>query len=175
LNRTSPITIAITGPESTGKSMLACQLASHYNTVWVPEYAREFLATLTRPYVYEDILAIAVRQDQEIDNAIRNCREKFLFLDTELTVTKIWSIFKYGKCHAWIEKRLTEQTYDFYLLTDIDLPWQPDPLREHPDKREELFNLYSDELKSRNHPYDIVSGTGKRRLENAVRIIDEKF
>jgi nicotinamide riboside kinase len=155
--------------------MLACQLASHFNTVWVPEYAREFLATLTRPYVYEDILAIAVRQDQEIDNAIRNCRGKFLFLDTELTVTKIWSIFKYGKCHSWIEKRLTEHACDFYLLTDIDLPWQPDPLREHPDKREELFNLYRDELNSWNHPYDIVSGIGKRRLENAVRIIDEKF
>lgn len=166
--------IAITGPESTGKSELATALAKHYHTVWVPEYARAYLNELRRPYEYEDLLKIAKGQVRGEEAQMKNA-QGFLFADTELLVLKIWCSVKYGKCHRWIEDGLKKQDYDLYLLTDIDLPWQPDPLREHPDKRKELFDLYLDELKKRNLKFEIVNGFGAQRLANAVKCIEKRF
>jgi NadR type nicotinamide-nucleotide adenylyltransferase len=162
--------IAITGPESTGKTWLAQQLAKHCKSIWVPEYAREYLIKLAKPYDYDDILKIA--QNQFITN--REAQEKanrFLFCDTELIVTKIWCEVKYGKCHPWIEEHIRKQNFDLYLLTDIDLPWEPDPQREHPHLREHLMELYINELESRNFPYSIVSGQQDDRLKNAIKAL----
>jgi NadR type nicotinamide-nucleotide adenylyltransferase len=166
--------IAITGPESTGKSELAEALAKYYKTVWVPEYAREYLDELKRPYDYEDILRIAKGQVNAEKEMIKNARQ-FIFVDTEMIVLKIWCEVKYGKCHSWIMDQLARQNYPLYLLTDIDLPWQPDPLREHPDKRGELFELYKMELQNRHLPCEIVSGMDKQRLYNAIKCIESSL
>jgi NadR type nicotinamide-nucleotide adenylyltransferase len=166
--------IAITGPESTGKSELAKALAEHYRTVWVTEYAREYLDNLGRPYDYDDILKIAMAQVRGEEEQVKKARD-YLFADTEMLVLKIWCDVKFGKCHSWIDERLKKQDYDLYLLTDIDLPWQPDPLREHPDKRKELFELYLSELKKRKLPFEIVNGLGRQRVKNAAEIIGKRF
>ncbi len=166
--------IAITGPESTGKSILTEQLAKTFNSTWVPEYAREYLDQINRPYSYEDILAIARAQFQKMKDAVDTAGQ-FIFYDTELLVTKIWCDFKYGKCHPWILNQLNNQDIDLYLLMDIDLPWQPDPQREHPDKRKILFDLYQTEMEKRNWPYEVISGTGDPRLENALNAISKWF
>jgi NadR type nicotinamide-nucleotide adenylyltransferase len=164
--------IAITGPESTGKSMLAEQLAARFQTVWVPEFAREYLEQLGKPYTEEDILLIA--QGQMAAEALQLPHaNRFLFCDTELLVTKIWSEVKYKRCHPWIMNSLEEHRYDLYLLCDIDLPWQYDPLREHPDQRQYLFDLYHRELKNRKFPFAVVRGAGPDRLENAIEIIKQ--
>jgi NadR type nicotinamide-nucleotide adenylyltransferase len=163
--------VAITGPESTGKSMLSEQLAAHYQTAWVPEYAREYLEKLGRPYEERDILFIARGQvsgeERQLPQATR-----FLFCDTESLVTKIWSEVKYGRCDPWILDAIERHPYDLYLLCDVDLPWEYDPLREHPDQRQYLFDLYYNELKNRKYPFFVVRGTGPDRLANAVRIIE---
>ena len=166
-----PLTIAITGPESTGKSNLAKGLAEHYKTTWVEEYARKYLDELRGTYAYEDVLIIAKSQHQAIRNAQKGS-SRIIFLDTELTVTKVWCEYKYGQCHPWILEKQRSQQFDLYLLCATDLPWQPDPLREHPDKRQEIFHLYKKELESRGWPYQIVNGTGPARLEQAIRIIE---
>ena len=166
--------IAITGPESTGKSMLAEQLAEHYHTAWVPEYAREYINNLDHPYNREDILEIAKGQILS-ETAIFPQADKLLICDTELIVTKIWSEVKYGKCDPWILEKITERSYDLFLLCDIDLPWEEDPQRENPHDREYLFNLYEAELISRAFPFFVISGFGKDRLDNAIRIIETFF
>ncbi|MEI7489890.1 MAG: ATP-binding protein [Bacteroidota bacterium] len=166
--------IAITGPESTGKSMLAGQLAVQYGTVWVPEYAREYLELNGPAYREEDILAIARGQLERETEALRKA-SGFIFCDTEFVVTKIWSEVKYGRCHPWISGQVERHVYDLYLLCDIDLPWEFDPLREHPGRRKELFELYCNELTARGFPFFIVRGYGRDRLSNAISIINEQF
>jgi NadR type nicotinamide-nucleotide adenylyltransferase len=163
--------IAITGPESTGKSMLASQLASHYKTAWVPEYAREYLDHLGRPYLEEDLLKIAHGQLSAEEIQLPKA-STYLFCDTELLVIKIWSEVKYNRCHPWIMEAITALPYDLYLLCDIDLPWEYDPLREHPDQRNFLFELYCNELMRRGSPFYVVRGLGKDRLANAIDIIE---
>ncbi len=163
--------IAVTGPESTGKSMLSEALAAHFNTVWVPEYAREYIGGLQRPYTQDDILAIAKGQLEREAIGLSKA-SGILICDTELIVTRIWSEVKYGTCDPWILEQIGKNPYDLYLLCDIDLPWQDDPQREHPHLREYLFGLYHSELVSRRLPFAVISGLGPARLSNALRIID---
>ena len=164
--------IAITGPESTGKSLMAQQLADYYATVWVPEYARIHLLNLERPYNYTDILEIAQKQKTS-EKIFETLAKKILFADTELLVTKIWCDIKYKNCHSWIIDELRKQDYDLYLLMDVDLPWKYDPLREHPDRRKYLFDYYKDELRKHNFNYRIVSGLNENRFNNALRFVEE--
>ena len=163
--------IAVTGPESTGKSVLTEQLASHFHTSWVPEYAREYLEKLERPYGENDILMIAKgqleREEIQLAPAVN-----YLFCDTDLIVVKIWSEVKFNRCNPWILHASETHRYDLYLLCDIDLPWQYDPLREHPYKRQYLYDLYYNELKSRQFPFSVIRGTGPDRLNNALKTID---
>ena len=166
-----PIRIAITGPESTGKSWLAANLARAYQSTWVTEYAREYLEKLNRPYTYDDVLVIARGQMAAEDSALLQA-DKYLFSDTECLVTKIWCDVKYERCHPWIIEQIEKRPYDLYLLCDIDLPWQPDPQREHPHLRQYLFDRYYAELSKRKLPFDIVKGSGCDRLSCAMEIIN---
>lgn len=166
--------VAVTGPESTGKSMLSEQLASHYQTCRAPEFAREYLDRHGPAYEEKDILLIARGQLHNEREAEKKAAG-YLFCDTELIVTKIWSEVRYKRCDPWILRKINEHTYDLFLLCDIDLPWESDPLREHPGMREELFELYRRELISRKLPFFIVRGFGNDRLTNAIRLIEKYF
>ena len=166
--------IAIIGPESTGKSTLACQLANHFNTTWVPEFSREYLATLNREYNYEDVLTIAKGQLGN-ENRLALFAEDYLFVDTELIINKVWCDHKYHTCHQWILDRLQDHHYDLYILTYFDLPWEYDPLRENPTIREELFEVYRSELESYGANYRVVKGVGDERFNNALRFIETAF
>jgi len=167
------IRISITGPESTGKSWLAQRLAEHYHTQWVPEFARQYLENIGRSYTYNDILEIAKKQFQQENLAAE--QSQLLFCDTDFCVTSIWCNVKYGKCHDWITAKLDENKYDLYLLCNIDLPWQYDPMREHPEMRSELFGMYENLLEDHQFNYRVVSGNGEDRLQNAIRYVDEYF
>ena len=164
--------IAITGPESTGKSMLALSLAKHYQTVFVPEVARFYLDTLQRPYNQNDLLAIAKLQCAEEDKLALQAK-KILICDTTLQVIKIWSEFKYGNCNTWIIDEMQNRKYDLYLLCNIDLPWEEDAQREHPDARQELFDIYHHELIQMKVSYEIISGKEDQRVLNAINAINK--
>ena len=133
--------IAVLGPESTGKTELAKALAVHYGTVWVPEFSREYLNAMKRPYNYIDILAIAKGQFENEQELLTKAKA-FIFSDTEFIVNKIWCDEKYGKCHPWIIEMIDNHPSDLYLLCNTDLPWEDDPLRENPLDRDILLHLY---------------------------------
>jgi NadR type nicotinamide-nucleotide adenylyltransferase len=163
--------IAIIGPESTGKTTLAQDLANHYSTLWVPEYSREYLAGISGEYSYEDVLNIAKGQLEREDELAKQA-SGFLFIDTELIINKVWCEYKWKTCHQWILDRLIDHHYDLYLLTDYDLPWEFDPLRENPDTRDELFEIYRNELEDYGFDYRIIRGQGEERLTNAIGFIN---
>lgn len=165
------IRVAIVGPESTGKTTLAEQLAKHYHTVFVAEYAREYIDRLNRPYSIDDIVAISKRQ-MELEDAIAAKARKLLVCDTNLLVTKIWAEFKYGICPEWLEAEYHKRHYALCLLCNIDIPWEPDPQREHPHLREELFSVYKRKLDEQKAPYIIISGLYEARKKTAINAID---
>lgn len=166
--------IAITGPESTGKSSLTEKLATHYGEPFVPEFAREYVESLNRPYNEDDILAIARGQLRNEEIAIAGAKE-YLFCDTELLVTKVWSQHKYNHCHPWILEQIEKQPYDYYLLCDIDLPWEYDKQREHPHLRRFFFEWYKKELQHYGLAFGIVSGRDDERLQHALGLLNSFF
>ncbi|KAA3436344.1 AAA family ATPase [Rufibacter hautae] len=166
------VKIAITGPESTGKSTLSAQLAQHYNAPWVPEYARTYLDQLERPYAAPDLEAIA-RGQLALWQAEEARNPELLFLDTELLVLKIWSEHSYDICSSFILENLRRQNVDLYLLLDIDLPWTPDPQREHPHLRQFFHDWYKRELDQIDVPYVEISGSAEERLQNAIRAVNQ--
>lgn len=168
------IKIAITGPESTGKSFIAKGLSDYYRAPWVPEFARGYLNTLNRPYNELDILKICQGQS-ELENSIVAGESRFIFCDTEMLVIKIWSQYKYGHVHPSILTACNEHQYDLYLLMDIDLPWEYDPQREHPDKRKFFFEWFENDLEEKKVDYGIVTGVGEQRLKNAITIIEQHY
>ncbi len=171
--------IAVTGPESTGKSRLCRDLAQHYKGLFVPEHARAYIDQLSRPYEKDDILAIARGQlaiEQKVVVQAQKMEAKpVVFCDTELIVAKIWSLHKYGVCDPWILDRIQSSQYDMFFLCDVDLPWEPDPQRENPELRSYFFEWYRRELEGYNFPFYVVKGGGTDRLNNAVRLINKTF
>lgn len=165
------IKIAVVGPESTGKSTLSEKLAVHFHTTWVREYAREYIDQLSIPYQQEDLEIIAKGQ-LEAEKRMEELASRILICDTNLIVIKIWSKFKYGFCPAWIEEEIARSNYDLHLLTYIDIPWEEDPQREHPDKRPILFSMYKKELESLRVNFVEVKGDMNTRLDTAVSAIN---
>lgn len=166
--------IALIGPESSGKTTLAQQLAQRFNTVWVPEYARKYIAELDREYTLEDVMHIA-QQQLQMEREMLCQANGFIFADTELIIAKVWCEDVFNCTPAWIEEQLPSTTYDLYLLTDLDLPWMPDPVRENPHRREYFFRLYKEHLDEMSLPYVIIRGSDDARLENAVNAIKSFF
>ena len=182
------IKVVVIGPESTGKSSLCEQLANHYNTEWVKEYAREYLLTNGTEYSYDNLLEIAKGQFalenaaiQLVEDKIKNANKsnstfssEIILIDTNMYVLKVWCEFVFEKCHPWILNQIVENSYDLYLLCDIDLPWVKDELREYPEVgiREKLYHHYKDLLINQSTPWVNISGNYQQRVEIAVNAID---
>ena len=165
--------LVILGPESTGKSTLCENLASHFNTLWCPEYARKYLLTNGTEYSYDDLLIIAKGQvalEEKYIALARSRQDALLFIDTDMHVMKVWCEFVYGKCHPWIEEELLKRQYHGYLLCQPDLPWVKDELREYPDqeRRDQLYTLYRNMLEQQRAPWATISGNYTARLATAI-------
>jgi NadR type nicotinamide-nucleotide adenylyltransferase len=178
--------IVVLGPESTGKSTLCAALAAHYQTIWTPEYARQYLAEHGTKYTYDDLLIIAKGQikneeksiallDQKNEDNQAEASTNKLIVDTDMYVMKVWCEYVFNNCHHYILEQINQRNYDLYLLCDIDLPWTADEMREYPDAgpRLELFTLYRELLINQNTPWGIVRGTDTERLTNAIQLIDQ--
>ncbi len=171
------IKVVLFGPESTGKTTLSRQLARYYNSIWVPEYAREYLQDKwnneRKTCEPDDLLPIAEGQ-MKLENELAQKTDSVLVCDTDLLETKVYSEAYYiGSCDPILEKYALKNTYDLYFLTYIDTPWEADDLRDKPNDREEMFEAFQNELIKQNRPYVLLKGNKRERLETAVKHIDK--
>lgn len=145
--------VGIIGPESTGKSTLARELAEQFKGTYVPEYAREYVERKGRKELtYDEVCEIAREQIKSISEA------GFYFFDTELIVTKVWFEYAFGEVPEWLSEAIKTYPMDLYLLTYPDIPWVPDPARYNGSQamREELFDRYEEEVKATGVPYYVI-------------------
>jgi len=170
------IKIVLFGPESTGKTTLAKQLARYYNSVWVPEYAREYLQNKwnneRKTCEPHDLLPIAFGQ-MRLENELAKKTDTVLLCDTNLLETKVYSEAYYsGTCDPLLEEYALKNKYNLYFLTYIDTPWEADDLRDKPQARLEMFLAFEATLNKYNIPYVLLKGSKKERLDTAVKHID---
>jgi nicotinamide riboside kinase len=168
-------TVVVTGPESTGKTEICKFLAASFGTAFIPEYAREYMASLDRPYNYEDVERIARVQVAQLAQ-YRDGKLPILFLDTYLIITKVWFREVYGRVPDWIDEKLREAGIDLFLLCYHDIRWLPDPLRENPEPRRSiLYEAYLEEIKQLGRPCEVVRGRGAERFANAESAVAKHF
>lgn len=171
------IKIVLFGPESTGKTTLSNQLADHYNTLWVPEFARDYLQEkwdrekkVCEPH---DLLPIAIGQ-MALENEYSGKANKVLICDTDLLETKVYSEAYYtGTCDPLLDKYAKENIYDLYFLTYIDTPWVPDDLRDKPKERERMFEAFELALLTYEKPFVLLKGNPQERFNLAVNKINQ--
>lgn len=165
--------IIITGPESTGKTILAEGLASFFNTCWIPEYAREYVMSLQRQYTYEDVVHIA-REQIRREKEYAGRADQILFYDTHLEVTKVWFMVVYNRYPDWLDDAIKNSGADLFLVCNTDIPWVPDGVRENGgEMRKHLLERYILEIEAIGAPWRLVSGKNEQRLEMAVQIISD--
>jgi len=169
--------VVILGPESSGKTFLSKQLAEHFSSAWVPEYARTYLEKKGSKYSFEDLHEIAtvqLMQEQEAENKLLISKISGpLFIDTDLRMIQIWSEWAFSKCDNRVLTAIAQKQYDLFLLCKPDIPWQPDPLRENPDERSRrsIYNHYLEVLSHQQTPFTIISGSYTERFKNAVQTV----
>jgi NadR type nicotinamide-nucleotide adenylyltransferase len=171
------VKIVLFGPESTGKTTLSQLLARHYNTVWVREFARNYLQEKWNnermTCEHDDLIPIAIGQ-MKMENKLARKADRVLICDTDLLETKVYSEEYYGGfVEPELDKAALENQYDLYLLTYIDTPWEADDLRDRPEQRQEMFDAFENALKKYNRNYITLKGDIKTRMDKAVTAIDQ--
>ena len=169
--------VVLFGPESSGKTTLSRELANYYNSYWVEEYARDYLQNKwdkeKKTCELKDIIPIAYGQIN-LENKFSKKASNLLICDTDLLETKVYSETYYnGFCDPLLEKHAIQNKYDLYILTDIDIPWFKDDLRDRPNNRKEMFNSFKEALIKYKRPYILVSGDLNNRIQTSTKEIDK--
>ena len=160
--------ISVAGGTASGKTTLATELSQELGVHSCPEYARTFLHSTNGVYSYSDLDTIASGQVQLWKTATQP-----IICDTEMTVIKIWSDVKFGKVSPLVMNLYHEQVFDHYFLCAPDIPWEPDPLREDPDQRDWLLQLYEKELIALRRRFTVLTGSKKDRLKKSRDVLEK--
>ncbi|MBR8534639.1 ATP-binding protein [Carboxylicivirga sediminis] len=167
-----PVTVVFTGPESTAKSSISKQLSDIYGGQWVPEYAREYVEGLNRPYTYQDVEKIAIHQKDSYERVL-GLGQSLVVFDTFLIITKVWFAEVYNSVPEWLEELIGSVSIDLHLLCYPDIEWIDDGIRENESKRLYLFERYRSELENYNFVYEVIKGNGESRIEQAKYHINQ--
>ena len=171
--------VVVYGPESTGKTTLCQDLATHYKTQWVPEFARTYLQNKwdqKKEVCSLEDLPLVAKGQMESENQLITKANKILFCDTNILVTQIWSETHFdGYCDPMIQQAAEQVHYDFYLLTGIDVPWEEDDLRDRPNDRKNMFKYFHNNLIKRNLKFAHIKGSREKRIKFAQKAIDSIF
>ena len=171
--------VVVYGSESTGKTTLCQDLAAHYKTEWVPEFARSYLQNKwdqKKEFCSLDELPLIAKGQMELENQQITKANKILFCDTNILVTQIWSETHFdGYCDPLIKQAAEQVYYDLYLLTGIDVPWEKDDLRDRPNDRKKMFKYFHKNLIKRNLEYKRIKGSRENRIKSAQTAIDSIF
>ncbi len=183
--------VCLSGPESSGKTTLARDLANVLDAPLVSEFARKYLTQAD--YGESDLVAIA-RGQLAAEQAVAAGPAQWVVLDTDIQVIETWWWYRFAPegpllagrrgavaksrmpsvedYPAWLRQGVRERTPRLYLLAAPDLPWEDDPLRQNPHDREALFDHYKGLMHRDGLPYGIVSGSGQLRLERALALLE---
>lgn len=173
----SVITVAVLGAESTGKTTLCRDLAAHFDSLWVSEYMRTYLQAkwddeqLT--CTWDDLLPIAqgqIASENKLAKQVTRMSNKnrYLFCDTSLFELMVYSHWYYGDCPAALEQAALAHHYDLILLTEVDIPWVADDLRDSPHQRDEISAYFASQLSKHRKPFQRISGDRKERVQQVV-------
>lgn len=163
--------VCLIGPECTGKTTVARRLASHYSSVWIPEFAREYAERVRRPLTADDVDPIARGQIANEDR-LTPAASSLLILDTDLISTYVYGTAYYGAIPSWIEPEARRRRADLYLLTALDIEFEPDAARALDEHRPAHFVAFQEALTQFGAKWELLEGVGEVRVERAVNAVE---
>lgn len=163
--------VVVFGPESTGKTSLARRLAEHFQTRWVPEFARAHLEAQSGKITPDDIELIALGQ-QAAEDALARDTNRILFCDTDVLATELWSDALFGACPDWIREAARSRRYPLTLLCDVDVTFVPDTVRYLPNARQEFFDRAEAALRAADRRFVRIRGDWETRCSTAVAAVE---
>jgi NadR type nicotinamide-nucleotide adenylyltransferase len=170
--------ICLIGAESTGKTTLAQMLAERYQTIWVPEYGREYSERkLAEGGGYdwrsEEFTLIAETQRERENEAARRAN-KVLICDTDAFATSVWRRRYLSDRSPEVEAIAAGHRHpDLYLLTNVDTPFVQDGTRDGELIREWMHETFVTEMTAQGRPFRLLSGSLEERFRQAIESIDE--
>ena len=161
--------IAITGPESSGKTTLCLLLSEHFKVPFISEYARTYLENKSGAYKQSDLDFIA---KEHLKNILSSSHTVSIS-DTDFSVLEIWSEYKFKKSSELIKELVSQDLFDLHILCRPDIPWVADELRENEHSRYYLFELYKASLTRHRKNFIEVDGSLENRIKKSVQYIEE--
>ncbi len=155
------------GPESTGKSTAAAALAAHFGTVWVPEMSRPLYVEAGYRFAFDDVARVVAAQVEAEEAAARQAT-RVLVCDTDVLTTHLYARHYFGRSPAVAAVLADARRYDATLLFNLDVPWEPDPVRDSPAARAHLYAVFEASLRARGVAFAVVGGTGEARIQAAI-------
>jgi NadR type nicotinamide-nucleotide adenylyltransferase len=163
--------VCLIGADCTGKTTLSQELALHFGTVSVPEFARCFLEARSGRFSYSDMARIAKGQ-LGLEHAAWPKAHRVLLCDGSPLATSVWSLRYFDRVSRTVDQLARTSRYDLYLFTRIDIPWTPDSLRDSEQWRSWLDAKCEELLKARSLPFVSVSGDREQRFKTAMRAVE---
>jgi NadR type nicotinamide-nucleotide adenylyltransferase len=168
--------VVVLGAESTGTTTTAKLLAEHYKTCWVPEFGRTYsegkmVVGANLGWQSEEFSFIANEQNRMEDELARACN-KILICDTDSFATTLWHERYMGYMSSEVAAFSNGRQYEHYFLTDVDIPFVQDGLRDGEHIRKDMHRRFVDELEKNNKPYTILSGSIEDRMKKAYQVCD---
>ncbi len=164
--------VLILGAESTGKTRLACDLASHFQTTWSPEYLREYFDRRKGKLTARDQLPIVLGHLRREKEKARSAHRVF-FIDTDSLLSSIYFEHYFGQSDPRVRELANQEQYDLVLLTHPDVPWVADPQRDLPQGREGIHRQIETELRRRGIRWVDVRGDWEKRWATAVAAVEK--
>jgi HTH-type transcriptional regulator, transcriptional repressor of NAD biosynthesis genes len=169
--------VCVVGAESTGTSTLALDLATHYGTVRVSEYGREYCERkwadgYTTDWTSEEFVHIASEQSRREDEAARRA-ERVLVCDTDAFATALWHRRYLSERSPAVEALARERRADLYLLTGDEIPFVQDGTRDGEAVRHWMHQAFAEELEGTGRRWALVCGPREGRTARAVALVDE--
>lgn len=162
--------VVVFGPESTGKTTLAQNLARELGATFVPEYARTFLRGREESFDSQDMLRIS-RGQYACEQALARAGRPLLICDTDPLTTLLWHQELFGEAPEPLQKLADHDSYELTLCLDVDVPWVEDELRLRPHGREQFLRRCCHALEVRGRRYLVISGSWEERWQKALEAV----
>lgn len=166
--------VVFLGAPSTGKTTLTEAITREMDTVWMPEYGREYWDNhqINRRLTPAQLVEIAEGHLEREEKWLLEAKD-YLFTDTNALTTYLFAIYY----HGWAEQRLVElarqsaSRYDVVFVCADDVPYDDTWDRSGEVKREIFQKQIIAQLITRKIPFILIKGNLEQRIGRAKKVL----
>lgn len=168
--------VVFLGAPSTGKTTLASRLAQEYNTVWMPEYGREYWEKhqVNRRLSLEQLVEIASEHLNREEELLYQAN-RYLFTDTNAITTYMFSLYYHNTAEGQLAELANRAAsrYDLVFVCDVDIPYD-DTWDCSGDVNRRIFQKQIvNDLILRKIPFFLVQGELEARVQYVKSVLEK--